>query len=109
MRKLTVQVKQEHIDAGKWADPYKCPIALAVREVLPDKFREHTVWVMPYEIVIAPPYKRPGPYVQLVGPLPPAALEFMRLFDDYREVTPFTFTWEYREGGLTWDTFARSK
>lgn len=33
--KISVQVRQEHIDKGSKGDPYKCPVALALSENFP--------------------------------------------------------------------------
>lgn len=73
---MTVTVTQQDINNGHKRNCGHCPIALAVRRVIPD------VYVGGYHVFIdeIATYK-----------LPDVAIEFIKAFDNERPVKPFSF------------------
>lgn len=80
---LTITVEQHHIDSGETFNCRKCPIALAIREVLPE-----------HHIAIGTRFADIDDEDYL---LPKEAQQFVRDFDDKLKVGPFTFTMEKYE------------
>lgn len=74
----TIEVKQEHIEAGKHEDCIRCPIALAIREVVSPEFWVH---------VGAGRATIQGEAIWLSTP----ARMFIKRFDGRYKVKPFAF------------------
>ena len=81
---LTVDVKQEHIDAGQKGVCGRCPVALAVKDT-GIKFVKIGTFSMRWALG----KKKQGPNYQ--GSLPGVAIGFIVDFDNGYEVEPFTF------------------
>lgn len=80
-KKLKVEVRQEHIDAGECGEPRKCAIALALQE----QYGFFDVYVNGLGAVTALDD-------QLNAYLSDEALSFIAAFDDDKtQVKPFTF------------------
>lgn len=92
---MKISVTQEHISAGKKEDCQKCPIALAIIEVLPDT---HVSVFADLKSVCNAPAQFRDAYVRINGEaryLPREASDFIDSFDCGRPVVPFEFDLEY--------------
>ena len=85
---MKIQVTQKHIDEGRIVDSERCPVALAVKDVIWDGVFCH-VSVTTEQITLS--YK--APYVKEVYPLPKEAMKFISMFDNIptKGVEPFEF------------------
>ncbi len=81
---MLVKVTQKHIDEGKRADCYTCPIALAILDIDPKPVNVQVKYsyVMIY-------IEKNGKYKQYE--LPWEAREFISKFDNGKKVEPFEF------------------
>jgi len=95
MRTVTISVTQEDIDDGIPEDDCSCPIALAIRRVLPPDL-EVTCVMIPFY----------GPALATIGeqdcPLPDECKEFIEFFDNMppamlNQPRPFSFEMEVPE------------
>jgi len=78
---ITVTVTQEHISNGKAGNPYRCPVALAIREKI-GKWHSVRVYITDARVGFL------GCDYLLDG----AVREFARRFDRNKFVEPVTFT-----------------
>lgn len=79
---MKIEVKQQHIDAGYKAGAFTCPIALAMNDATKSKW-----CVGPWEAVHVP--------TDTVHKLPPQAQKFVHDFDDRKDVSPFSFEFDW--------------
>ena len=79
--KYTINVTQEHIDAGIQSSCKKCPIALALESALGDE----------YSANVGGSHFRVGKHRFPGKPLPSVAKRFIQAFDLGFAVSPFSF------------------
>ena len=85
---MTIHVTQEHIDKGALSNSCKCPVALALQEVL-----QKQVFVCQ---TVAATYRIEASDLSSIGQyddygLPQSVADFVRRFDAGQDVEPFTF------------------
>lgn len=84
MKRLTIDVTQADIDAGKRCSLTKCPVALAARRAVP----QAECVTVSTAIQFWPPVQE----YQKAYLMPREVANFIALFDDGKTVQPFTFT-----------------
>ena len=84
----TISVTREHIAKGKRRDCERCPVALAIRDALPDLIYTR---VGPINIALQ---RDAGEYLTYFA-FPPEVLDFVRDYDGRRGSKPFTFELDY--------------
>jgi hypothetical protein len=84
--KLKIKVTKEHISRGVCGDSRNCPVALAVKELMP----KHKAW----EVRVGSTNVRLTLSIRRRYPIPLLAERFIRRFDRGVEVRPITFVIE---------------
>lgn len=75
---MKIVVTQAHINAGAQQQCYRCPVALAIKDVVPKDF----------QVVVTPQQALVGGFMFL---LPRSARAFIEVFDEHRGGEPFEF------------------
>lgn len=81
---MIVDVTQSHIDQGKAGDCSACPIALALKELIPDNFSVSVKFTVAH--IVSHTYN-----TFRTIPLPKSAIEFIMDFDKHFPMSPFKF------------------
>jgi hypothetical protein len=88
MRRIAVNVTRDHIVRGSRGQFDRCPVALAILELLPER---SLAVVDPYEIYVE--LLDSGVYYRAKSP--GEVCEFMIAFDEGEAVSPFSFDVEF--------------
>lgn len=84
-KRVKVTVTKRDIQRGKTEEPKLCPIALAIKRVVPPRVTK--VW----EGVMRECVDWDGAFVEALSDLPQKATKFIDRFDDEEQVKPFSF------------------
>ena len=74
---MRIEVTEKHIENGKTMSDTKCPVALAIQDLIPNRnVRVGARWI-----------RIDGQWIQS----PSHVCNFVREFDDHKDVYPFSF------------------
>ena len=79
---MRIKVTQAHIEQGDIGDPSFCPIALAVKESLPEE---------PVDVDVSALGRISISYPYYISCKPRSTTRFVKLFDSGEDVEPFAF------------------
>lgn len=92
--KHTIHVKQRNIDKAVWQTNYRCPVALAIRDVLPSAATVQVCPRLTYKGGWYVNYRLDDYSESRTVPLPEPAAQLARDFDNRRPAAPMSFELE---------------